>query len=52
MWEQFGQNGHKLHKNYKIGVFGSKKCRGEGTWGGQDNVSGSGDKKKYENEYE
>ena len=36
---QFGQNGQKLHGNYKIGIFGSKK------WGdtrGQANFSGSG----------
>ena len=36
---QFGQNGKKLHENYKIGIFGSKK------WGdtrGQANFSGSG----------
>ena len=38
---QFGQNGQKLHENYKISTFGSKQWGG-GHEGGQANFSGSG----------
>ena len=44
MWStgggQFGQDGQKLHENYKIGILEWKQWRG--TWGGQANFSGSG----------
>ena len=39
---QFGQNGQKLHENYKIGIFGSKFFWGGGMGGGQANFSSSG----------
>ena len=42
---QFGQNGQKLHENYKIGIFGSKFFGG-GAWGGDKpifRVVGGGD---------
>ena len=36
---QLGQNGQKLHENYKIVILGSKKW---GAWQGQANFLGSG----------
>ena len=33
---QFGQNGQKLHENYKVGILGSKQWRG--TWGDGDKL--------------
>ena len=35
-WGEFGQNGQKLHENYKISIFGSKQRGGDGH-GGQAN---------------
>ena len=29
---QIGQNGHKLHENYKINIFGAKQWVGGGAW--------------------
>ena len=34
---QFGQNGQKLHENYKVEIFGSKQWRLCGTLGGKAN---------------
>ena len=39
---QFGQNGQKLHENYKIGIFGSKTVGGGEDMGGQGNFQVDG----------